>query len=69
MSLKAFHIVFITAACLLAFGCGIWGLKNYFAPDGRILDLLFGLGSLAAGVGLIFYERYVLKKLKKVSYL
>ena len=37
--------------------------------DGRASDLLFGLGSLAVGIGLIFYERYFLKKLKRVSYL
>lgn len=34
-----------------------------------MLDLLFGLGSIAAGIGLIAYERYFLKKLKNVSYL
>jgi len=69
MSLKAFHLIFITASCALAFGCGVWGIKNYFSTDGKLLDLLFGLGSLLAGVGLIFYERYFLKKLKDVSYL
>ena len=69
MSLKAFHLIFITASCALAFGCGVWGLKNYFSSDGRGLDLVFGLGSLATGIGLIFYERYFLKKLKNVSYL
>ena len=69
MSLKAFHVIFITASSALAFGCGIWGLKNYFGPEGRVMDLLFGLGSIAAGVGLIIYERYFLKKLKNVSYL
>ena len=69
MSLKAFHLIFITASCALAFGCGVWGIKNYFSADGRMMDLLFGLGSLVAGVGLIFYERYFLKKLKNVSYL
>jgi len=69
MSLKAFHLIFITASCALAFGCGVWGIKNYFSADGKLLDLLFGLGSLLAGVGLIFYERYFLKKLKDVSYL
>ena len=68
MSLKAFHLVFITASSALAFGCGVWGLKNYFA-DGRLLELLFGLGSLLAGVGLIVYERYFLKKLKHIDYL
>ncbi|HWX23088.1 MAG TPA: hypothetical protein VN578_24565 [Candidatus Binatia bacterium] len=69
MSLKAFHFVFIMASIVLAFGCGVWGLKDYWSPSGRLSDLLFGLGSLAAGAGLIFYERYFLKKLKKESFL
>ena len=69
MSLKAFHVIFITASCALAFGCAVWALKDYWSPDGRLFDLFFGLGSLATGVGLIVYERYFLKKLKKVSYL
>ena len=64
MSLKAFHLVFITAATALAFGCGVWGLKNFFSTGGRAGDLAFGLGSLATGIGLILYERYFLKKLK-----
>jgi hypothetical protein len=69
MSLKAFHLIFITASCVLSLGCTIWGLKNYFSDEGSTLDLVFGLGSLAVGVGLVFYERYFLKKLKNVSYL
>lgn len=69
MSLKAFHVIFITASCALAFGCGIWGLKDYWSAGGRLFDLFFGLGSLGTGVGLIVYERYFLKKLKKVSFL
>lgn len=69
MSLKAFHLVFITAASALAFGCGVWGLKGYWSAGGGPLDLWFGLGSLVAGVGLIVYERYFLKKLKHVDYL
>lgn len=69
MSLKTFHLIFITAAIALAFGCGVWGFKEYWAPEGRLFHLLFGIGSIASGVGLIFYERYFLKKLKKVGYL
>jgi hypothetical protein len=69
MSLKAFHLIFITASSGLAFGFGVWELRNYWSADGRLGDLLFGLGSLLAGVGLIVYERYFLKKLKDVSYL
>jgi hypothetical protein len=69
MSLKAFHLIFIIASTILAFGCGVWGLKQFFSAEGRAWDLIFGLGSLAAGVGLIIYERYFVKKLKRVSYL
>jgi hypothetical protein len=69
MSLKTFHLIFITAAITLAFGCGIWGLWNFWSPDGGGWDLVFGLGSIAAGLGLIVYERYFLKKLKNESYL
>jgi hypothetical protein len=69
MSLKAFHLVFITAASALAFGCGVWGLCEYWAADGRLPALLFGLGSLLAGAGLLVYERHFLKKLRHISYL
>jgi len=69
MSLKAFHLVFIIASILLAFGCGAWLVKQYFSPDGRVLHLVAAVLSVAAGVGLIFYERYFLKKTKNLSYL
>ena len=69
MSLKAFHIVFITAASALAFGCGVWSLKDYSGTDGRTSDLIYGVGALIVGAGLIVYERYFLKKTRNVSYL
>jgi len=69
MSLKAFHLVFITAAIVLAFGCGVWWVKEFASPEGRVMDLGFGLGAVVAGVALIAYELYFLKKLRKVSYL
>jgi hypothetical protein len=69
MSLKAFHLVFITISTLLAFGIGAWLLRDYFSPEGRVTDLAFGLASVAAGVALIVYERYFLKKTKGMSYL
>jgi hypothetical protein len=69
MSLKAFHLVFITASSALSFGCGVWALKDYASPAGGTSDIIFGLIALAVGVGLILYERYFLKKLKNVSYL
>ena len=69
MSLKAFHVVFITAASALAFGCGVWWLRDYADPDGRLSDLIYGVGAVVVGVGLIAYERYFLKKMKNESYL
>lgn len=68
MSLKAFHVVFITAAILLAFGFGVWMLRAYDA-EGVKSDLIYGVASLVVGVGLVVYEGFFLKKLKKVSYL
>jgi hypothetical protein len=69
MSLKAFHVVFITAASALAFGFGVWMLREYRAPEGVISDLVFGVSSLIIGAGLLVYERFFLRKLKNVSYL
>jgi len=68
MSLKAFHIIFVTASILLALLFGIWSLVRYF-QGGTLADLLFGIGSLVAAVALVFYEKYALKKLKNISYL
>jgi hypothetical protein len=68
MSLKAFHLVFITAASALAFGFGVWMLRAYQA-DGTNADLAYGVVSLVVGVGLLVYEGFFLKKLKNVSYL
>ena len=68
MSLKTFHLVFITAAILLAFGFGVWLAKNFFSGGG-VINLISALLSFGAGVGLIVYERYFLKKTKDVGYL
>jgi hypothetical protein len=69
MSLKAFHIVFITLSSALALGCGVWLLVSGFSADGMKKDVFFGISSLVGAVALIFYGRYFLKKLKNVSYL
>ncbi len=69
MSLKAFHLIFITAACALALGFGIWELRDYWSAQGRPANLVMGLCSFAALVALVLYERYFLKKTKDTSYL
>lgn len=68
MSLKTFHLIFIIASTLLAFGFGAWEIQQYLETR-AMMDLAFGLSSLVAGVGLICYGRYVFKKLKHISYL
>jgi choline-glycine betaine transporter len=69
MSLKAFHVVFITAASLLAFGFGAWLIHAYRSPEGNRNDLIWAVCSIAVGIALLVYERYALKKLKNESYL
>jgi hypothetical protein len=69
MSLKAFHVVFITASSLLAFGFAGWMLREYRSPDGTTSDLVYAVLSALVGIGLLIYERYFLRKLKNVSYL
>jgi hypothetical protein len=68
MSLKAFHVVFVSASILLALGFGGWSLVNYL-HGGAASDLLYGLSSLVVAVALVFYGKFVLKKLKDISYL
>jgi hypothetical protein len=68
MSLKAFHIVFICLSILLAGGFAVWELV-VFRDSRRPLDLVFAAASILAGVALVFYSKYVLRKLKDISYL
>lgn len=61
MSLKAVHLVFVGFLTALAFGCAAWA----FSID----KPAFGGGGIVAGILVIIYGIYFLKKLKKVSYL
>lgn len=69
MSLKMAHLVFVTALTALSFATGGIELKAYLGPDKAPGDLAFSIGGFAAGIVVIIYGRYVLKKLKNVSYL
>lgn len=69
MSLKAVHLVFVTALSALAFGLGVWQARDFFTPAGQTLDLVLAAACFLAGAGVIYYGRYFLKKLKSVSYL
>jgi hypothetical protein len=69
MSLKAFHLVFVTLISSLALGCGVWQLHDFRSPGGSTANLVIGIAALLAGGVMIVYGRYFLKKLKNVSYL
>ena len=60
MTLKAFHVVFISASVLLAFFFAAWCLDTSPPPDaGRILA---GVAGIAVGLGLAAYAAWALRK-------
>ena len=61
MSLKAFHLIFVTLLTSLSFGCAAWAFNNGRAG--------WGCAGIVAGIFVIIYGFYFLKKLKKISYL
>ena len=61
MSLKAFHLIFVTLLTTLSFGFAAWA----FAAGRPV----FGAIGIIAGILVVFYGIYFLKKLKKISYL
>jgi hypothetical protein len=59
MSLKWFHIVFITLSTLMGIAIGVWGLFNHFVA--------LGLASLVASAALCVYGTYFVQKARKVG--
>lgn len=69
MSLKALHIVFVISSVLLAFGFAAWLLNEYFRNGQSVGYLAGGVASVVSGVALVLYGKFVLEKLKKISFL
>jgi hypothetical protein len=65
MSLKAFHVVFISASALLAFGFGAWCVGA--SPAGGPGWIVAGVASFAGGLGLAAYEAWFLRKMRRLS--
>lgn len=65
MSLKAFHVFFIGASILLAFGVGVWGIYVH-VQETDVSLLLFGIGSLLVGGVLVLYGVKVLRRLRRL---
>ncbi|MBX3733204.1 MAG: hypothetical protein KF791_11495 [Verrucomicrobiae bacterium] len=68
MSLKTFHIVFVSVSILLALVVSSWCFGNY-RDSGTGLDLAWAVVWLIAAAGLGVYGRVFLKKFKDISYL
>jgi hypothetical protein len=61
MSLKAFHLIFVTMLTSLSLGFTAWAFFS-----GKIIFGLLGIITVAL---VLVYGVYFLKKLKKISYL
>jgi hypothetical protein len=68
MSLKAFHLVFVTVSVVLSLGFGAWAMADY-RRSGDAESLWWGVGSFAGAIALLVYGRWFLRKLKGVGYL
>lgn len=68
MSLKAFHICFVISSIILSFLFTGWCARQY-ALAGGWENLILGIVGLLSAVGLIFYLKRVLRKLKNISYI
>jgi flagellar biogenesis protein FliO len=65
MSLKGFHIVFITFSTLLALGCGIWCVQVNQAAQAPVY-LAGAIGSFVAALGLLIYGFWFYRKMKRL---
>ena len=65
MSLKGFHIVFITFSTLLALVLGVWCIRVNLA-EGAPVYLAGAIGSFVAAVALIVYGVWFYRKMKRL---
>ena len=66
MSLKAFHLVFISASVLLSLFAGVWGVKEY-GITGSVFALSMGIAFLVLGGALLVYGVRVIAKFRELS--
>ena len=68
MSLKAFHVFFISVSIALTAWFAWWGITSY-RNSGDGSDLAMGIVSLIGMLLLVWYFRWFMRKLKNESYL
>ncbi|MCB9853035.1 MAG: hypothetical protein H6819_08060 [Phycisphaerales bacterium] len=67
MSLKAFHVFFVAIAILMCISLGIWGIRSA-GSDVSSLPMAMGAAGFAGALILVIYGAWMLKKLKRFSY-
>jgi hypothetical protein len=68
MSLKAFHLIFVSASIAVCLFLGVWSFMSYRDTHARA-DLVYVITSAIAVIALLWYGKYFLRKLKHISYL
>ncbi len=65
MSLRGFHILFITLSVVLAIGSGIWTLRWHLAQS-NTMHLTFAALSFIAAMALVVYGVWFVKESRKL---
>jgi hypothetical protein len=65
VSLRLFHLVFISVSVVLAAFCAAWAAQQYRA-DARAVYAVAAIGSIAAGGGLAVYGAAFQRKTKNL---
>lgn len=68
MSLKAFHLFFMSVCIMAALGFGVWGVLEYRHRD-ETASLIMGVIALGSIPLMVIYTVWFLRKLKNVSFL
>ncbi len=66
MSLKAFHVFFVSVSFLLSLGVSFWAFRDYSRAEGTG-SVLPGTGALLFAAALLWYGKWFLGKLKDVK--
>ncbi|MFY9822466.1 MAG: hypothetical protein WAM82_13865 [Thermoanaerobaculia bacterium] len=66
LSLRSFHLFFITASVLLAAWVGVWGIRSWQATRSGG-DLAVGLLFFAVGLVLLVYGLRARRKLREIA--
>ena len=66
MSLKAFHIFFVSVSFLLSLGVSFWAFRQNSGEQGTG-HLLLGAGAILFAAALVWYGKWFLGKLKDVQ--